>query len=482
VNEATYHRALSARDRRFDGVFFVGVTTTGVYCRPVCPARTPRQDRCRYFARAAEAEREGFRACFRCRPELAPGQAAVDSVSRLVRAAVAKIEAGYLNDRSISELAASLGVSDRHLRRALERELGVTPVELVQTKRLALAKQLLHDTALPLTSVAFAAGFGSVRRFNALFAERFRCSPRALRRKGAPAAGGEGGLELRLDYRPPFDIEGVFDFLRPRVIPGVELIDGSTYLRSAVVDGVAGWVSVTPDEKRPSLRANVSLSLAPKLMQVAARLRSLFDLDARPDVVAADLARDEALRPLVKARPGLRVPGAFDGFELAVRGVLGQQVTVAGATTLCKRLVGRFGEPVTFEAPEGVGRIFPGAGRLAACDVGEVRAAVGLPEARARTIVTLARAVADERVDLSRGADPERAVAALLELPGIGPWTAQYLAMRALGWPDAFPAEDLVLSKALGGATAAAARKRAEAWRPWRAYAVMHLWNARREL
>lgn len=468
--------ALCARDRRFDGVFFVGVTTTGIYCRPVCPARTPGRGRCEFFRRAAEAERAGFRACFRCRPELAPGRAAIDSLSRLATAALARIDAGDLNDGSVDALAARLGVSARHLRRALEAELGATPVELAQTRRLALAKQLLQDTALPLAEVAYAAGFTSVRRFNALVQQRFGRPPSALRREGGDVATGDA-IELRLDYRPPLDWPALLGFLRGREVAGVERVDDHGYARVVALGDCVGWLSVQADPARPALRVRLAPELAPQLMPIVARLRGLFDLDAHPVAIADHLRGDPVLRDSVVARPGLRVPGAFDGFELAVRAVLGQQVSVRAATTLCARLVARFGRPVSKTLPPGLSAAFPLPDALAGAALADVRA-IGLPEQRARTVVALAAAVADGRVDLSIGADPERTVAALEALPGIGPWTGQYIAMRSLRWPDGFPGGDLVVRRALEVTTTRAAEARTAAWRPWRAYGVLHLWTA----
>ncbi|PCC72928.1 DNA-3-methyladenine glycosylase II [Nannocystis exedens] len=475
LDPAACYDALCARDRRFDGVFFVGVTTTGIYCRPICPARTPGRGRCQFFRRPAEAERAGFRACFRCRPELAPGRAAVDSLSRLATAALARIDAGDLNDGSVDGLAQRLGVSGRHLRRALEAELGATPIELAQTRRLALAKQLLQDTALPPAEVAFAAGFASVRRFNALVQQRFGRPPSALRREGGEAASGDA-IDLRLDYRPPLDWPALLTFVRGREVAGVEHVDDEgAYTRVVALGDRVGWLRVSSDPARPALRVRVALSLAPHLMAIVARLRGLFDLDAHPDTIAAHLRRDPVLRASVDAHPGLRVPGAFDGFELAARAVLGQQVSVRAATTLCARLVARFGRPVPKSLP-GLTAVFPAPADLAAATVADVRA-IGLPEQRARTLVALAGALAEGRLDLSLGADPAGAIAALEALPGIGPWTAQYIAMRALRWPDAFPGGDLVVRRALDVTTTRAAEARTAAWRPWRAYGVLHLWR-----
>jgi AraC family transcriptional regulator of adaptative response / DNA-3-methyladenine glycosylase II len=469
------YRALSARDRRFDGLFFVGVSTTGIYCRPVCTAKTPRQERCAFYRTAAEAERAGFRACLLCRPELAPGSAPVDSVPRLVAAAVSRIEGGFLNESSIEELAAELGVTDRHLRRAMETELGVSPVELAQSRRLALAKQLLQDTALPLAEVAFASGFQSVRRFNALFQSRFGRAPSSLRRESDEAEASRS-LVLRLDYRPPLDWEQLLRFLRGRAIPGVEHVGDSEYRRTVRLGGTRGWLTVRHDGKRPALLAEVSLSLAGVLMPVAARLRTLFDLDAQPTVIAECLGRDPLLAKQVQAHPGLRVLGAFDPFEMTVRAILGQQVSVRAATTLSGRLVARFGEPLDTPHAE-TSRLFPSPETLAALTEDDV-ATLGLPGARARSLLAVARAVAEGSVRLDRHADVEATMAALEELPGIGPWTAHYVAMRALRWPDAFPASDLGIRKALGGLSAKETAERAEAWRPWRAYAAVHLWTS----
>ncbi len=476
---ATCYRALVARDHRFDGRFFVAVKTTGIYCRPICPARTPGEGRCEFHASAAEAEQAGFRACFRCRPELAPGLAPVDSVPRLVRLASARIQAGYLNEHSIEDLAGLVAVSARHLRRALEETLGVSPVELAQTRRLALAKQLLHDTALPLTEVAHHAGFASLRRFNALTRARWGRSPSSVRR--SPLAGGaRDAIALRLDCRPPFDWEALLDFLAARAIPGVEQVvaqgHSREYQRSARIAGHSGWIALSLESAPHVLRGRVSLSLAPKLMEVVARLRATFDLDARPEVIHGHLRADTVLRPLLAAHRGLRLPGAFDGFELGVRAILGQQVSVAGATTLSGRLVKRFGAPLLGGLP-GIDRLFPTAERLADLSLAELRT-IGLPEARARTILKLAEAVASGALDLAAAAsDPERALVELQELPGIGPWTAHYVAMRALHWPNAFPADDLAIRRALRVTTSRAAEARATRWQPWRGYAAMHLWN-----
>jgi AraC family transcriptional regulator of adaptative response / DNA-3-methyladenine glycosylase II len=473
AGEEACYRAMRARDGRFDGLFFVGVKTTGIYCRPICPARTPARDRCLFFEHAAEAEHAGFRACFRCRPELAPGNSAIDAVPRLVRAAVARIESGFLNEASIDQLASELGVSARHLRRAIEKELGVAPIEIAQTRRLALAKQLLEDTPLPLTEIAFASGFSSLRRFNALFKKRFGCPPSKLRRTERRSSLGDS-IALRMEYRPPFDFQAMLDFLSRRAIPGVEAVVDGGYRRTVEIGAASGLVSVVHDPSRAHLLANVSLSLAPKLMVIVSRLRALFDLDAQPSVIEEHLSTDPLIRECVVSCPGLRVPGAFDPFETSVRAILGQQVSVGAATTLSGRIAKTFGKPLVPSG--GLDRAFPSPAALERAGAKRV-AAIGMPLSRARAIIELARAVSRSRIDLSGGSAPEDVVARLIDLPGIGEWTAHYLAMRVLRWSNAFPSGDLGVRRALGVKTASAARARAKSWEPWRAYAVMHLWR-----
>lgn len=472
------YRALCARDSRFDGVFFVAVTTTGVYCRPVCTARAPGRDRCRFFSTAALAERNGFRPCLRCRPELAPGKAPIDQVRTIAWAAAARIEAGALADGAgLSELAASLGVGERQLRRAVRKELGASPVELAQTNRLLLAKRLIAETRLPMVQVAFAAGFESVRRFNSLFRSRYRLTPSDLRRSSAKTDDADR-LRLTLAYRPPLAWESLLRFLAGRAIPGVECVEGGAYQRTIGIGQRRGVLRVVPIAGKAALCVELSTELAPALPQILARLRSLFDLDARPDVVAAHLALDPRLAESVQRRPGLRLPGAFDPFELALRTILGQQVSVRGASTLAGRFAERLGEPLPSNNEKGcLNRLTPTAERIAAAPVDEL-AALGVPKTRAECISTLARAVAAGAVDLEPGIDPAAAVEKLQTIPGIGPWTAEYIAMRALRWPDAFPSGDLVLRKAFSSASTKSLEAAAETWRPWRAYAAMHLWQS----
>jgi AraC family transcriptional regulator, regulatory protein of adaptative response / DNA-3-methyladenine glycosylase II len=461
-----------ARDARFDGVFFVGVTTTGIYCRPICTARVAGRDRCVFFAHAAEAEREGFRACFRCRPELSPGNAPVDAVPRLAATAIRRIEQGVLNDGSVEDLARELGVTDRHLRRAVVDAVGVSPVELAQSARLAFAKRLLQDSGLKLGDIAFASGFQSVRRFNSAFRERFERSPTAVRRQlGTP---DNPSVRLRLDYRPPLAWESLLAFFSHREIPGVELVEQGVYRRSISLLGKRGWVEIATHASKPALIASVSASLLGVLMPLVNRLRAAFDLDAHPRQIDAHLRRHPVLQRLVRKAPGLRVPGTLDGFETAVRAVLGQRISVRGAVTLAGRLVDRFGAPLA-NGPSGLTHLFPTSRSLAEATVDSV-ASLGIPAARAAALIGLARSV-EGGLALHAGAPFESTVAKLLALPGLGDRTAQVIAMRALSWPDAFPASDLGVMRALEVANAAESMKQAEAWRPWRSYAVLHLWN-----
>ena len=495
TDDAAYE-AILARDPRFDGVFFVGVQTTGVYCRPICPARTPGRSRCTFYATPAQAEQAGFRACFRCRPEVAPAAASapasVDAIDALVAAVTQRISEGALNTGSIDDLATELGVTARHLRRATEARLGVSPVELAQTRRLALAKQLLQDTSLPITSIAFAAGFGSVRRFNAMFAAKMGTPPSEIRRKHAIGAGDPAGgeeIRLRLDYRPPYDWDRLLGFLRGRAIPGVEKITDE-YRRVVHLDGHVGEIVVRPDHRgavrsarsdggtqtppRTALVLELAPALLPVVMPLVARVRRMFDLDARPDLVDRALARDKALAPLVAARPGLRLPGAIDPFEASIRALLGQQVSVAAATTLAGRFAAQLGTKI---GDQELAYRFPTPAEVAKAGPERI-VKIGMPMARANAIHGFARALSRGEIQLDHHVDLDVFVARLVELPGIGPWTAHYLAMRALHLPDAFPASDLGIQKALDRSGPREAEARAEAWRPYRSYAVIHLWTA----
>lgn len=451
LTEQACLRALKARDARFDGLFFVGITSTRIYCRPICPARVSNPRNRRFFRSAAAAECAGFRPCRRCRPELAPGHALVDSISRLARVAAWRISAGALNGRPVSALADELHVSERHLRRALERELGVSPTDLAQTQRLLLAKRLLTDTGITVTEVAYASGFQSLRRFNTVFRECYGMRPSDLRRGQAPIDTGEF-LGVTLSYRPPFDWSGLLATLAHEALPGVETVAEGRYSCAVAIDGHRGLV-VVRNSSTMQLEVSLSRSLLPVLMPLIARLRRLFDLDADPAVVNACLTADTQLAPLVRKRPGLRVPGALDGFGAASRVLLSQQDA--------RRIVTALGEPLEMEAP-GLTHTAPDAARVAAAGT-ECLARFGVTARRADGLVALARALEDGMLTLEPGANIAATQRALLALPGIGMRPAAIILMRALSWPDAFPATDRTL------------RKRAENWRPWRAYAAEYL-------
>jgi AraC family transcriptional regulator of adaptative response / DNA-3-methyladenine glycosylase II len=467
------YRALRSHDARFDGRFFVGVATTRIYCRPVCTARTPHREHCRFFPSAAAAEGQGFRPCLRCRPELAPGFAAVDANRRLAQSAAGMIEDGRLGDARLPDLARGLGVTDRHLRRVFQLEFGVSPVEYAQTQRLLLAKRLLTDTDMAVLDVAMASGFASLRRFNHLFRTRYRMAPAELRRK-TPGRGPAERLSFDLAYRPPYDWDAMLAFLARRAMAGVEAVDARSYSRTLRLlrgeRAFAGTIRVMQSPRKAALRVELSSSLAAIVPSVLARVKQLFDLACHPDEVA------EALGPLARAHPGLRLPGAMDGFEVAVRAILGQQVTVQAASTLAGRFAATFGEPIAL--PDSRLRfLFPEAARIAQTPPERI-AALGVVPTRARAIVALAQEMALGRLSLEPTASVEAACAALERIPGVGPWTAQYVAMRALSWPDAFPHPDVAALKAMGERSAAKALQRSQAWRPWRAYAVLHLWKS----
>jgi len=490
---AICERALVARDARFDGIFYVGITTTRVYCRPTCPARVSHTDRRRFFDSAASAERAGFRPCLRCRPELAPGRAPMDAVPRLARVAADRIGAGALNGHSVADLATELGVSARHLRRALEREIGVSPLELAQTHRLLLAKRLLADTALPVTRIAFASGFQSLRRFNSIFRERYRLSPGALRRqghsRGAPLSGPvpSGDLvPLTLAYRPPLAWDALLAHLGQEAMPGVEVVERRRYSRTVWVAGRGGVVVV--EDAVPGARGNghrrghenqltawVSAALLPVLMPLLARLRQLFDLDAEPTVVDAHLELG-GLGQLVRRSPGLRMPGAFDGFEVA----LGALIRSPGSSAergedLAGRVVSALGEPLATEIP-GLTHVAPTPRRIAGAGPRSLEA-LGVERRRAENIVAIARAVLEGTLRLELGGDASSARRALMDLGDAGDRLATIIVMRALRRPDAFPASDPVLQRAAGVSSELELRATAERWRPWRGYAALHLWR-----
>jgi AraC family transcriptional regulator of adaptative response / DNA-3-methyladenine glycosylase II len=480
-DERQLYKALAARDRRFDGVFFVGVTSTGIYCRPICPARTPKAGNCRFFETPQESEQAGFRPCLRCRPELAPGSAPVDDSQRIAQMIVQRLEEDGLDEKAgLEAIAEQFELSSRQIRRIVQKELGVPPLQLLLTRRLLLAKQLLTDTALPVTEIAFASGFSSLRRFNDAFSRRYRMPPTRLRRKateGSSPVGDSTTSTLQLSYRPPYDWKGVLGFLGARALVGIEWVTGDAYARTVALGSVRGWIRVTHAREKRALMLEFTHTLTPALPAVLTRVRALFDVNARPDMIARHLGRDARLAAAVKANPGLRVPGAFNGFEMGLRAILGQQVTVKAATTIACRFVEAFGQPIVTPFPE-LNRVTPDPARVAAASVDEI-ARLGIVAARARSIIAMASAQDAGVLGLDSGVHhrPDDSIRRLTELPGIGPWTAQYIAMRALRWPDAFPKEDIAVRNNLGGVSAGEAERLSQPWRPWRSYAVMHVWS-----
>ena len=482
MDDDACYRAFQMRDARFDGRIFSGVTSTGIYCRPICPARTPKRENMRFYRSAAAAQEAGFRPCLRCRPETSPDLGSWRGTSNTVSRALGLIEAGALDNGDVDSLAERLGVGERQLRRLFQQHVGASPVAVAQTRRVLLAKQLLHETRMPMAEVALAAGFGSVRRFNETFQQLFDRPPAKLRRLGgAEVAAGEGGAAtIRLPYRAPYDWPAMLAFLSARAIPGVEAVREGRYARSLRVGAARGVVMIEPGEG-DYIKATLRFPKVEAWPAVIARVRRVFDLAADPAVIQAHLSEDPDLAPLVAARPGLRAPGAWDGFELAVRAVLGQQITVQAARMLAGKITAAHGAPLEDEAANALGltHFFPEPAALAQAEV----ETLAMPRARGRALVGLAAAAAADPELFGMRRSLDEAVAALRALPGIGEWTAQYIAMRALREPDAFPSADIGLMRALEGPdgvrpTAVELLARAERWRPWRAYAASHLWAA----
>lgn len=474
--DEVFERARLARDARYDGRFFVGVRTTGIYCRPVCPAVSPKRENIRFFPSAAAAGEAGFRPCLRCRPECAPGTPAWAGTSTTVRRGLRLIDNGVLDDDSVESLAARLGVTSRHLRRLFTDHLGASPLAVAHTRRLHFAKRLIDDTSLPMNHVAAAAGYGSVRRFNDAFRNTYGRSPRELRRHGGGSRPGKAALSVRLPYRRPFAWRDVLGFYGLRAIPGVEEVDGDTYRRVVRAGTTAAVIEVRPDVRDGYLQLTLAGVPAEHLFDVVRTARDVFDLDAPVGDIAAVLSADGRLAELLRAQPGVRVPGAWDGFELAVRAILGQQISVKAATTIAGRIARRYGTPLAHPVG-GVTCLFPEAEQLRRARFNNM----GLVTARAETLRRLASAVCAGDICFDPLQDPQAFAASLTAVKGIGDWTAQYCLMRALKHPDALPATDLGLVKALEPGQRvppAVLAARAEAWRPWRSYAAMLLWGA----
>lgn len=478
-----WYAAFKAKDARFDGRFFVGVSSTGIYCRPVCSAKLPKEENCTFYETAAAAEQAGYRPCLMCRPELAPGSAPIDATSALVRNAARLLEENCGNGQNIEEYVYRLGCSDRHLRRAFTSEFKVTPVQYLQTCRLLLAKNLLTDTNLSVVDVAMAAGFGSLRRFNDLFKKQYRLSPTALRKQSVHKYEIDGNVSLALGYRPPYQWEHILGFLAQRAIPGVEVVTGDEYLRTvhyvnAKGKHVSGWIRVGHQAKKNALTVTVNSALLSALPHLLTRVRNLFDLYCCPDAVYETLSVMNDVKPGLCV-PGTRLPGCFEPFEMTVRAVLGQQITVKAASTLAGRIAETYGTPVE-TGIEGLTHTFPSAQDIAALE-GEISnhlGPLGVTKTRASTIHGLAQKIVSGELNFTLCMQPEFEIKKLMSIPGIGAWTAHYIAMRAIGWPDAFPHTDHGIKKALEPMSEDEVLKIAEAWRPWRSYATISLWNS----
>ena len=465
-------RARLSRDPRFDGKFYIGVLGSRVYCRPTCPAPTAKEKNCRYFLTAATAAEAGFRPCLRCRPEGCPGTPAWQGTSNTVSRALRLIGESGLEDGGVEDLAERLGVGARHLRRLFVRYLGATPIAVAQTRRLHFAKKLIDETTLPMHQIAQASGFGSVRRFNAGVLAVYHRTPTQIRRLARQRAiQPDDQYGFRLHFRPPYDWQSMLAFLAPRATPGVEYVDSTSYRRTIAVHGREGYFEVSLDPSRDALQVRIDFPDPRSLFYIVERIRAMFDLNADWASIVKVLRHDPSLAASVQKQPGIRVPGSWSGFELAVRAILGQQVTVKGATSLAGRIASVLGKPC--KGPRELTHIFPSAQTLASARL----TALGLTRARAGTIRALAGAVATGKIKFEGVVDSSDFLRRLCEIPGIGEWTAQYVAMRAMGEPDAFPSSDLGLLRALSLKSSRELELRAEPWRPWRAYAAMYLWR-----
>lgn len=467
-------QARLSRDPRFDGLFFVAVTSTGIYCRPVCPVRSPKPKNIRYFPTAAAAEAAGFRPCLRCRPELSPPAARRGDA--IVERALKLIEQGFLTDESLEALAVRVGVGERQLRRLFIERLGATPSSVHQTHRLLFAKQLLTETSLRIIDVALEAGFNSLRRFNACFKEAYGLTPSAIRRKPRRASTCDEILELRLNYRPPYDFHALLDSLRLRALPGLEEVDKISYTRVLGPPNTPGWIRLSPARSgENAIRVEFHGRRPTRILEIVSRVRRMLDLDADPRVITSALAEDPGLRTRIESRPGLRLPGGWDGFETAVRSALGQKVDAAGERQALFRLLERFGHTVELTSAPNLSRLFPEPEALVDADLDSL----GVVEDKAATVRGIAQALLDDRVDFRSERTLEDFVALWSALPGVDSETAHTIALVALGHPDAFPAAESQLCTSLDGESpppgGRVLAERTERWRPWRAYALVHL-------
>lgn len=478
LNPDEFEQARQARDPHFDGRVFIGVVTTGIYCRPVCPVRIPRKENIRLYSTAAAAAEAGFRPCLRCRPESSPGTPAWMGSSYTVSRALQLIARGALDEGNVTTLAQNFGISPRHLTRLFQQHLGVNPVAVANTQRLHFAKKLIDETQLPMAQVCFAAGFSSVRRFNAVFNEVYGRAPLALRKQGKLSTNAAPmGVQLRLSYRPPFDWKAMLEYLAYRAIPGVEVVSEDSYRRTIMMNGEQGSIEVRFLEDCNALLLRINVEQTRNLSQIVERVRVMFDLKAVSAQIESALSQDPLLAPLLARHSGIRVPVAWDGFEVAVRAILGQQVSVKGATTLVSRLARACGTEYGAAEVNGLDRVFPTASQLVEANLD----GMGITTRRIAAIKALAIAVRDGELRFDGSMATDDFVARITQIPGIGPWTAQYIALRALNDPDAFPDADLILLRASAApGTVLSPRQlqeRSQSWRPWRAYAVMLLWR-----
>lgn len=468
------YEALRSRDRRFDGRFFTGVLTTGIYCRPICPALTPRFENVRFFRCAAAAEENGFRPCKRCRPETAPGTPSWAGTSTTVKRALRLIAEGGLDGEGVEGFAAKLGIGARHMRRLFHEELGASPLSVAETHRIHFARKLLDSTDWPVNRLALLSGFGSVRRFNDAIRSTFGHPPTQLRKMNE-GGGPTKSLCLRIPYMPPYDWDAILQWFEARAVPSLEMVCDGAYRRTFELGGARGILEVRHDPRAKCLEVLLPAQVTASLIPLAEKIRRQFDCGSVPHQIAAHLRRDPILAPLVSRRPGLRVPGAFCLFELSVRAILGQQVSVRAARTFAEGLVRTFGDPLPGDT-SGFTHLFPDPSRLMRADLSRI----GITRARASTIHAVAAAFCDGRIDLSQNTELDEFVGRFAAIPGLGPWTAQYIAMRGAGEPDAFPSGDLWLRRAASTTknplTSRELESRSTAWRPWRAYAAMHLW------
>jgi AraC family transcriptional regulator of adaptative response / DNA-3-methyladenine glycosylase II len=476
TDQHIYYQAFLSRDPRFDGIFYIGVISTGIYCRPICSARRPKESNCRFFKSASEAEKELFRPCLRCRPELAPDLAPVNKAHRIADLMISCLQEGRFDGIGLEIIAQQFNLSSRQMRRVIQTEFGVSPIQLLLTRRLLLAKQLLTETNLSIIDIAFASGFSSLRRFNDAFKKRYRMSPTDLKKKNPSTSHiSSESFNLQLDYRPPYNWTHLLKFLSMRALKGIEWVDEQNYSRTVQIGLCKGWIYVSHVENKHCLKITIASSLLPVLTTLLERLRHFFDLNARPDHISEQLSQDPFLAEEVKNNPGLRIPGTFDGFELAIRAILGQQITVKSAKTVASRFVCSFGEKFETPFPE-LNYLFPTAKSVSLLTIEKVNS-LGIIRSRAQTILLLANEISLDQIKLEVNVNPQRTINQLTSIPGIGQWTAHYIALRALRWPDAFPKEDIVLRKKLGHVSQKQAEQLSQQWRPWRGYATLYLWN-----